>query len=314
MAQPTYFPTGRDEWDLEIMRQMDDVTLARWCRVNADLRNLCDDEVFWKERSQLYRKKLLQFVDRYLSWREFYKNILYDTVYLLYTPFIYYRAFNDPTAVYAQFVDDLTHSGLTMEEIVTGTRPEGFEYDGLYEILLAFRGERITLKNRRKYTLFSFGREEELATKDINDYPVLLSNKPLLILDIFGDIIENRDLTSEVLVEVHRRMLKEQQSMRDAILEQQISTVILAKPGSRNAHLTLTPYGFSFIIYGGLGGPKSYYLIDLAKLSDSTGFVIYEMTFEDLDNPYVGGLAEPQFYQWLIQQKQARPLSEIFSL
>ena len=311
MAQPTYFPTGIDEWDLEIMRQMDDVTLARWCRVNADLRNLCDDEPFWKKRSQLHRRQLLQFVDRYSSWREFYKNILHDMVYLLYTPYNNYRAFNDPTAAYDQFAYDLTNLLLTMEEITTGVRPDNFWYDGIYEILLVFRNDKIAFKDRRKYTLFSLGREreEEVTTADINNYPVLLSNKPLLVLEVFGGIIEIRDLTSIELDKVHRRILRERYRSVNNIAD-----VLLAKPRHQSIYLDLTSYGFGFDVYNANGNTTRYELVDLAKLSSSVGFVIYEVTGKDFTNMYGGDPTDYEFYQSLIQQQSPRLLRDIFSL
>jgi len=75
------FPYGVQELDLNVLDAMDDKTLFDTCSTNTLVNRLCNNEGFWKRRSERTHPLLLKYRSKYLTWKAFYRNILDDIIY-----------------------------------------------------------------------------------------------------------------------------------------------------------------------------------------------------------------------------------------
>lgn len=92
MSRTNVFPTYIPELDYKILQDTDDANLLRSCNTNTYLVNLCDDEIFWRDRSRSKYAMLIKFREPTMTWKAFYIRLVNDAMYIVSNPqgpFIY---------------------------------------------------------------------------------------------------------------------------------------------------------------------------------------------------------------------------------
>ena len=77
------FHAGFDPINFEIMNKMDDATLLSYCVTDQRALALCNNEVFWHNRTMANYPLLTKYKEIAESWYQFYQRIYYDAYYLL---------------------------------------------------------------------------------------------------------------------------------------------------------------------------------------------------------------------------------------
>jgi len=78
------FPTYQAELDFQILLQLTDEELQNMCQTNSYLNTICRDDYFWQLRSEKYLWQFLHLRELFSSWFEFYHEIFYNSLYLVF--------------------------------------------------------------------------------------------------------------------------------------------------------------------------------------------------------------------------------------
>jgi len=135
------FPHYIEEVDFLILAQLSDQDFAQACRSNVYAAELCKKDYLWKLRSDIYRKPFLHLRKYFDSWSNFYQNIMYNSLYTLYsgrtyeffsTPEKMYQAYSDKT--YDMIEEDLDE--LEPQEILELNKRK--DWPGMYLLIAGF--------------------------------------------------------------------------------------------------------------------------------------------------------------------------------
>jgi len=70
--------TGQRDTDLLIMEKLDDYNLFKFCATNKYTRNLCENEIFWRNRLiSKFGKESLKFKIPNRTWKNYYLKLVY---------------------------------------------------------------------------------------------------------------------------------------------------------------------------------------------------------------------------------------------
>lgn len=76
-AFPTYIP----EVDQKILLETDDANLFRACNIDPYVESICNDEIFWRNRTLARYSKLVKFRKGDVTWKAFYRRLVNDSMY-----------------------------------------------------------------------------------------------------------------------------------------------------------------------------------------------------------------------------------------
>lgn len=168
MSRTNVFPTYVPELDYKILEETDDETLFRSCKANTYLANLCDDELFWRDRTLPRYAKLVKFREPGSTWKSFYTELVNDAMYLVETSWGKVYVYSDIKRAYDMLwreVADLNQ--ITLEEALA-TDFTINNFDDAF-IVLIYKNKVVSLDD--KYVLFNYQRR----SADILQYPNLPS-------------------------------------------------------------------------------------------------------------------------------------------
>lgn len=161
-AFPTYIP----EIDQKILLEIDDVSLFRACNTNSYVQSICNNELFWHNRTLQRFSKLTRFRKPGVTWKAFYHRLVNDAMYIIDTITLDFSVYNNIIDAYNALWEALTKEyDQTREEILTRPRSEGETISGF--IRLVYKGEVSAVDD--EYLLY----DNFNPTVDILEYPDL---------------------------------------------------------------------------------------------------------------------------------------------
>ena len=190
------------EMTQEIAQYLTDEELSHYCQTSVNLNKICNNDIFWQNRTLANPQLVLLLPYRSLfnGWKDFYQNVRREAYYLfvdsfLDKPYIYsnihvaYQALLASVEILSQLNQDKSADIFKVQN--------GY----IYKIIIVFKDRIITNDMIDDYTLFSTGLgENSKINPNILDYPqslvqedlIYFSNKTLVAYAP-GTIISNKE-------------------------------------------------------------------------------------------------------------------------
>jgi hypothetical protein len=180
MSAGDVFPTYIPELDQKILSVIADADLFRACNTNSYIANMCDDEIFWRNRTKTRYAMLIKFKSLNTTWKIFYRRLVDDAVYIVDTRNGKSFVYSNVTDAYNKLWDEISRMwGMPVETVRTMSFPE---YEEPCTIRLAFKNE-IRARDD-EFVLY----DHRTPMIDILQYPILpsLNVKDRLLLHYIG--------------------------------------------------------------------------------------------------------------------------------
>lgn len=188
MLRTNVFPTYIPELDYKILEDTDDEDLFRSCNSNSYLASICDDEVFWRNRTITRYAMLIKFRGPGTTWKAFYSRLINDAMYLVHTEPSVISLHSNIKDAYKEFWDSVSlKNNVTVEE-ASSTDYSNVLEDMRAVIKIVYKGE---ISSVRDEIIF----DNKRPTPDILQYPNLpglkVRNRPLFFYEAlrFYDIL-----------------------------------------------------------------------------------------------------------------------------
>ena len=163
------FPTYISEIDQNILMDVDDANLFRACNIDSYTQSICDDEVFWRNRTLIRYFKLIKFRTPDTTWKAFYRRLVNDAMYIVGTAILKFFVYSNINDAYNMLWEHITAKyRLTREEILESISAGTFNIpSSIVYIKLAYKGEVSAVDD--EYLLYDASKD----VRDILEYPDL---------------------------------------------------------------------------------------------------------------------------------------------
>lgn len=161
----TAFPTYIIEIDQGILQIIEDADLFNVCTTNSYVADICNDEVFWRNRAKTRYSILMKFKPIGVTWKAFYHRLVNDAMYVVRTNVGNHFLYSNIVDAYDKLWDELSKEYvLPVEEVKTMDHSET-DYSSV--INLIYQGEVTVVDN--EFLLF----DHRKPVADILQYPDL---------------------------------------------------------------------------------------------------------------------------------------------